>query len=91
MSRSPTDTFVHPETGEILEDEAAFTAALREIEERMAPLYRVRRELLAARSERFEAWAVHKLRRRERTETQEKVVRCPRCGGRLEEKEGAAS
>lgn len=73
--------FPHPETGELLETQADFQAALAEIEERMAPYYRTRRQIREAASERFDAvlpqpWL--------RTSTQEKVARCPRCGGNLE-------
>lgn len=73
---------IHPETGEVLETQKQFMAALAEIEERMAPLYRVRRQIRDAATEQFEAAGMPK-QRRYRTETQEKVARCPRCGTKL--------
>ena len=76
--------FAHPETGELLSTREEFRAALAEIEERMAPYYRVRRQIREAASERFD---VHLPSARNRTPTQEKVARCPRCGGRLESEE----
>lgn len=82
---------IHPETGEVLETQKQYMAALAEIEERMAPLYRVRRQIRDAATEKFETADMPK-QRRYRTETQEKVARCPRCGTRLaleEEKEGS--
>lgn len=79
--------YVHPETGEILATEEDWRAALAAVEERLAPIYRIRRDLRSQYASRFEAAALP--RRRNRTETQEKVARCPRCGERLES-EGAA-
>lgn len=75
--------FVHPETGEILETHEDFIKALTGIEERLAPLYGVRRALRKEMAERFPIPEMP--RPRERTATQEKVLRCPRCGGRLED------
>lgn len=74
--------YVHPETGEILATEEDWRAALAAVEERMAPLYRLRRQLRESAAERFQA-ADRPARRRDRTDTQERVERCPRCGGRL--------
>lgn len=73
--------FAHPETGEPLESHKEFMAALAEIEERMAPLYRVRRQIREAAAEAFPSPAMPPPRLR--TPTQEKVARCPRCGGRI--------
>lgn len=78
--------FVHPETGELLATEEQWREALAAVEEQMAPLYRLRRVLRDAAAERFEP-AAQPSRRRDRTETQERVARCPRCGTRLESEE----
>lgn len=60
-------------------------AALSELEERMAPLFRQRRALRETiASMRTPAALPPKTRR---TETQEKIARCPRCGGRLADSE----
>ena len=80
--------YVHPETGEVLASEEDWRAALAAVEEQLAPVFRVRRALREAYAERFETAAMPE-RRRDRTDTQEKVARCPRCSGRLES-EGAA-
>jgi hypothetical protein len=71
--------YVHPETGEILATEEEWRAALTAVEEQLAPLYRLRRDLREAHADRFEAAAMP-THRRNRSETQEKVARCPRCG-----------
>lgn len=88
MTTSPSREYVHPETGEVLCTEDEWRAALDAIEERLAPIFRLRRQLLAERAVRFEPPELPP--RRARTETQEKIARCPRCGERLEdvEKEG---
>lgn len=70
--------FAHPETGEALETQADFRRALDEINARMAPLWRVQRAIREANAERFEYAVPH--RRRDRTDKQERVHRCPRCG-----------
>jgi hypothetical protein len=57
-------------------------AALEELEERMRPLYRARAMLREEFAELTEPAMMP--RPRERTSTQEKVARCPRCGGRVE-------
>ena len=81
--------FLHPETGLPLSTHEEFMAALAEIEERMAPLYRVRRLVREAAAEAYPPPRMPAPR--SRTATQEKVARCPRCGGRLDENgEGAA-
>lgn len=78
---------IHPETGEVLETQKQFMAALAEIEERMAPLYRVRHQIRDAAAEKYPPAQMPK-QRRHRTETQEKVARCPRCGTKLDLVEG---
>ena len=71
--------FIHPETGEVLATKEEFLAALMEEEERLSPIYRTRRILREGLVERFEA--AEQPAPRYRTPTQEKVSRCPRCGG----------
>lgn len=78
--------YVHPETGEVLATEEEWRAALAAVEEQLAPLYRLRRDLREAHAERFEPAAMPSSRTA-RTETQEKVTRCPRCGGPLKSEE----
>ena len=78
--------FVHPETGEVLSTQEEWRAALDALEEQLAPIYRVRRALRDAYTERFPAPELPP--RVRRTDTQEKVARCPRCGGSLND-EGA--
>lgn len=75
--------YIHPETGELLATDEEWRAALTAVEERLAPIYRVRRSLREEYASRFEAAALPG--RRGRTETQEKVARCPRCGSRESE------
>lgn len=75
-------TFVHPETGEMLECRQDFQDALDEIEEKMKPYYRLRREIQTALATHFEGAALPPPRYR--SLTQEKVARCPRCGERLD-------
>lgn len=70
--------FVHPETGEILCSEEEWRAALDAIEERLAPIYRVRRTLREAHAERFAAPSLPA--RVNRTDKQQAIARCPRCG-----------
>lgn len=78
--------YVHPETGEVLATAEEWQAALAAIEERLAPLYRVRRALREEYAERFEPVLPAP---RYRSQVQERVARCPRCGERLGS-EGAA-
>lgn len=78
----PFPPFPHPETGELLEAEAQFRAALEEINERLSPLWRVQRAIREAWAERFDPAEMPG--RRYRTEKQERVTRCPRCGGKEE-------
>jgi hypothetical protein len=73
-------SFAHPETGEVLATVEDWQAALRALEERMAPLFRVRRTLREEYAERFEPVLPAA---RYRSPTQEKVARCPRCGQEL--------
>ena len=76
---SPSE-FRHPETGELLATAEQWQAALRALEERLAPHFRVRRVLREAYAERFEPVLPAP---RYRSPTQEKVARCPRCGEKL--------
>jgi hypothetical protein len=69
-----------------VETKADYQKALAEIEERMAPLYRERRAIRDAMSEKFDPPDMP--RARYRTPTQEKVARCPRCHGRLDAEQG---
>ena len=80
---SPSE-FRHPETGELLATAEQWQAALRALEERLAPHFRLRRTLREEYAERF--WPVLPTPRY-RSPTQEKVARCPRCGGVLESEE----
>lgn len=77
---SPSEVFVHPETGEIIATREEWLAALTAVEERLAPIFRIRRELRQAFADRYEPVLPP---RRSRTETQEKIARCPRCGERI--------
>lgn len=75
---------LHPETGREVHTHEEFLEALTWIEERMTPLYRVRARLREEMAERYPP-APRPARRRDRTDTQEKVERCPRCGGKITE------
>ena len=77
-------SFTHPETGELLATAEQWQAALRALEERMAPDFRLRRTLREEYAERFGPVLPTP---RYRSPTQEKVARCPRCGGVLESEE----
>jgi len=77
------ETFIHPVTGEMLTTKEEFLAALVEEEERLSPIYHTVWSLRDAMTERFEAAEMPGPR--QRTVTQEKVSRCPRCGGVLNE------
>lgn len=74
-----TKPFPHPETGEALASETDFRGALDELTERMAPLWRVRNLIREEWASRFPTAAMPS-RRRDRTDTQERVYLCPRCG-----------
>ena len=78
--------FPHPTTGQALETLTDFQNALTAIEEEIAPLYRVRRKIHEAMTDRYEAVLPEA---RYRTLTQEKVARCPRCRNELELAEAA--
>lgn len=75
---------IHPETGQLLETHDEIVSAIARIEERFAPLYRMRRALQEGLTE-FEAVLPPA---RARTPTQDRVARCPRCGVKLEKEEG---
>jgi len=83
IETSPSE-FRHPETGELLATAEQWQAALRALEERMAPDFRLRRTLREEYAARFESVLPTP---RYRSPTQEKVARCPRCGGVLESEE----
>lgn len=76
---------IHPVTGEVLSTQEEYLSALRAVEEEMQPFWKIRREIREAYAEEFEAAA--QPAPRYRTTTQEKVSRCPRCGGILEREE----
>lgn len=77
--------FIHPETGELLATEEEWAAAVKAAEDKLGAFYReVIYPLRNGQAERFPA-ADRPARRRDRTDTQEKVERCPRCGTRIEE------
>jgi hypothetical protein len=80
--------FPHPETGELLETQGEFQAAVAAIEARMAPFYRLRRVIREEMIRRFEPILPE---RRRRTDKQELVARCPRCQGdiKLEDEEAS--
>lgn len=78
----------HPETGEALSTREEIMDAMKELDERMSPLYAARRALRDAYLQVSQPAALPS--RRSRTDTQERVARCPRCGGRLEIEEGGA-
>lgn len=79
--------FIHPETGEVLCSQEEWKAALVSLEEKLAPIYRTRRTLREAYAERFAAPELPPKTRR--TDVQEKVVRCPRCGQSYKSEEAA--
>jgi uncharacterized protein with PIN domain len=80
--------YVHPETGEVLASEEEWRAALAAVEERLGLTYRALWKLREYTEHFAPVAADMPAQRRNRTETQEKVARCPRCGGRLEKDEG---
>ena len=79
---------LHPETGREVQTHEEFLEAITWVDERLSPLYRVRTSLREEMAERYPPPELPPAR--SRTATQEKVARCPRCGGRLES-EGADS
>ncbi len=83
-TKSPSE-YTHPETGEVLSTREDFNAALAAIEEKMAPMYRLRRLIRENAAERFDAPDMPRPARR--TAKQDLVVRCPRCGQSYKEEE----
>ena len=75
-------TFPHPETGELLDSREDFLGALFAVEERLGYLFNLRRKIREGGGGKLPP--IHQPRPRDRTVTQEKVARCPRCGGKLE-------
>lgn len=73
--------FVHPETGQVLETKDDFIDAINAVELRMSPMWILRRKIREAYAERFDPYLPV---RRSRTEKQERVARCPRCGGDIQ-------
>jgi len=80
MTEPSPSEFRHPETGELLATAEQWQAALRMLEERLAPHFRLRRTLREEYAERFEPVLPAA---RYRSPTQEKVARCPRCGEKI--------
>ena len=76
---------LHPETERPLETHEDFVGAIKWVEERLAPLYRVRSNLREEMAERFPPPEMPAPRYR--TDKQNAIARCPRCGGRLQEEE----
>jgi hypothetical protein len=74
--------FVHPTSGEILESREEFDAAIAALEIELGLVYRALWPLREAVAERYPA--AEQPAPRYRTSTQEKVARCPRCGGKVE-------
>jgi hypothetical protein len=70
----------------VLATEEDWRAALAVVEEQLAPLYHVRRLLREEYFYRFSPPALPPPRYR--TEKQEKIARCPRCGAKIKS-EGA--
>jgi hypothetical protein len=82
MSTTPVEPYVHPETGVLITTEQEWRAAFDELEERLKPLYRLRRQLAVEHAVRFEPTLPE---RRAQSDAQQRVARCPRCGGPLED------
>lgn len=78
---SVSEAAILPDTGEVLATRAELVQALREIEERMGPMYEARARIRRALGSRFRPTLPE--RRSSWTRTQEAVSRCPRCGDRL--------
>ena len=70
-------------------DLADLELQLAELEEHMSPLFTKRRELRERIAEMRPPAALPS--RRNQTDTQRRIERCPRCGTRLPESEGADS
>lgn len=82
MGQDVTD-YIHPITGEVLATEDEWRAAIRTLEERLSEVYRDLWPLREKYAERFPPAELPA--RRYRTDTQEKVARCPRCGTKIED------
>lgn len=67
-------------------DEAEYRQKLERIEESLSDLYRERRQVMAEFSGTFPLVLP---KPRNRTDVQQRVARCPRCGGRLSDSDGA--
>ncbi len=65
-----------------METEAELAAELARLDEALADIYRERRPVLEALAEVRGPAVLPK--RRYQTDTQAKIQRCPRCGGRLD-------
>ena len=72
--------FVHPTTGEVL-TLRELRGRLDDVEHDLAPLFRERNALRQMYAEGSEPAAIP--RPRDRTDKQERVTRCPRCGTRI--------
>lgn len=73
--------FAHPETGELLDTKDEFIDAMNDVDLRMSPMWIVRRQLREEFASRFDPYLPM---RRNRTDKQERVASCPRCGGDIE-------
>ena len=82
MTEPSSSSFTHPETGELLDSQEDFLAALMAIEERMGYLFELRWKIREGGGESLPP--AHQPAPRYRTEKQDRVARCPRCGGKLE-------
>lgn len=80
-----TRLVLHPESGREVQTHEEFLEAIVWVEERLAPLYRVRRHLREEMATRFPAPELPPPSRR--TDKQAAIARCPRCGGTLESEE----
>ena len=75
------EPFTHPETGELLETKDEFIDAMNEIELRLSPMWITRARIREAFAERFDPYLPVATRQ---TDKQQRVARCPRCGGSIE-------
>lgn len=78
---NPSGAFPHPETGELLETKDEFIDAMNAIELRMSLMWIVRRKIREEFATRFDPYLPT---RRKRSDKQELVVSCPRCGVAIE-------
>lgn len=72
--------YIHPETGEILATQEEWRAALAAVEERLSYTYRTLWKLRGYTGHFAPDAPAMPPRRRDRSEVQERVTRCPRCG-----------